>query len=172
MCKKNNKKGKKRWFARFLMWLAGQGRPKKSLEQGGSVIEVNGIRFASAQAAERYQALLDAQRKGFIYDLRIYREFTLMEAYTGCDGERLPTVRFCADFTYKFCDNFYALPMTGEVESIVRWFKEMHRPNMKELVVEIIGDRSGNRDYPMMRRMMAERGYAILEIGGADVTNG
>ena len=171
MCKKS-KKSKKRWFVRFLKWLTGQNRPKKFPEQGESVIEVNGIRFTSVQAADRYKALLEAQRKGFIYDLRIQREFTLMDAYTGCDGERLPAVRFCADFTYKFADNFYALPMTGEVESIVRWFKEMRRPNMKELVVEIVGNRSGIRDYPMMRRMMADRGYAILEMGGAEVTDG
>lgn len=126
---------------------------------------VNGITFDSAKEADRYTVLLDAQRKGYIYDLRLQRTFTLQEAYTTCTGQRIRAIKYQADFTYRLADGFYAIPINGDVEKVVRWFQEMQKPGVHPLVIEDVKSRgTKTKEYELKKKMMADKGYIILEV--------
>ena len=62
--------------------------------------ESTNIRFASQKEARRYDELMLMLKAGTITDLRLQREFTLIEAYTTPDGKRVRAERYKADFTY------------------------------------------------------------------------
>ena len=64
-------------------------------------VTVKGIRFDSKKEARRYLQLTDAVREGLISDLRLQQDFTLQEAYTTPEGQRIRAIRYKADFTYK-----------------------------------------------------------------------
>ena len=59
------------------------------------------LKFDSKKEARRYDALVLLLRSGEITDLRIQPEFTLIEAYTMPDGERVRAMRYRADFSYR-----------------------------------------------------------------------
>ena len=68
----------------------------------GAVKEDRGkIKFDSKKEARRYDALLVLLKTGEITDLKIQPEFTLIEAYTKPDGERVRALRYRADFSYR-----------------------------------------------------------------------
>lgn len=77
----------------------------RSAEPGGkygAVKEDRGkIRFDSKKEARRYDALVVMLNCGEIEDLRIQPEFTLLEAYTTPEGERIRAMRYRADFSYR-----------------------------------------------------------------------
>lgn len=58
------------------------------------------IRFASKREAARYDELMLLVKAGRIRDLKLQRQFTLQEAYTTPEGERVRAIRYVADFTY------------------------------------------------------------------------
>ena len=58
------------------------------------------VRLDSKKESERFQTLLVLLRAGAISDLRLQRDFTLQEAYTTPDGNRVRAIRYRADFTY------------------------------------------------------------------------
>ena len=68
----------------------------------GAVKEDRGkIKFDSKKEARRYDALVLLLKAGAITDLKVQPEFTLIEAYTTPDGERVRALRYRADFSYK-----------------------------------------------------------------------
>lgn len=68
----------------------------------GAIKEDRGkIRFDSKKEARRYDALLVLLAAGAIAELKIQPEFTLTEAYTTPEGERVRAWRYRADFSYK-----------------------------------------------------------------------
>lgn len=68
----------------------------------GAVKEDRGkLRFDSKKEARRYDALVVLLKSGEITDLKIQPEFTLVEAYTTPEGERVRAMRYRADFSYK-----------------------------------------------------------------------
>lgn len=60
----------------------------------------NVIRFDSMKEARRYDYLIERERRGEIRDLRLQVDFTLQEAYTDAEGNRVRAIRYRADFTY------------------------------------------------------------------------
>lgn len=62
--------------------------------------EVDGIRFDSQKEAARFRELRLMEKAGQITDLRLQPEFTLQEAYTTPEGERVRAIRYRADFSY------------------------------------------------------------------------
>lgn len=153
--------------AKFREQAAGLilSQQKKRNKYGNVKTTVNGITFDSIKEAERYQVLLDAQRKGYIYDLRLQHDFTLVEAYTTCTGQRMRALKYRADFTYHLSDGFYAVPVEGDVERVVRWYQEMQKPGINPLVVEDVKSRgTKTKEYEMKKKLMADKGYIILEV--------
>ena len=59
------------------------------------------IRFDSKKEAERYDELMILLKAGKISELRLQADFTLQEAYTLPNGNRVRAIRYKADFTYK-----------------------------------------------------------------------
>lgn len=60
----------------------------------------NILRFDSQKEARRYDELCLLLKDGKIRNLRLQVDFTLQEAYTGTDGNRIRAIRYRADFTY------------------------------------------------------------------------
>lgn len=77
-----------------------------------------GIRFASRKEARRYEVLLARLHAGEIRNLRLQQDFTLQEAYTTPEGERVrpsATRRTSATrsgFTAAFCTTTAPAPAT------------------------------------------------------------
>ena len=68
----------------------------------GAVKEDRGkLKFDSKKEARRYDVLVLLLRSGLISDLKIQPEFTLIEAYTTPEGERVRALRYRADFSYR-----------------------------------------------------------------------
>ena len=63
--------------------------------------EENGIKFDSKKEAKRYLELLARREAGEIDDLRLQVNFTLQEAFTKPNGERVQAIVYKADFTYR-----------------------------------------------------------------------
>lgn len=93
-------------------------RPKPGKYQNVKT-EANGIKFDSKKEAKRYLELLARQEAGEIDDLRLQANFTLQEAYTKPDGERVRAIVYKADFTYKKRDanGRYTLYIVEDVKS-------------------------------------------------------
>ena len=68
---------------------------------GAVKVRRGNITFDSKKEARRYDALIVMLRCGEITDLRIQPEFTLIEAYTTPEGERIRAMRYKADFSYR-----------------------------------------------------------------------
>lgn len=81
--------------------------------------EANGIKFDSKKEAKRYLELLERQEAGEIDDLRLQVNFTLQEAYTKPNGERVRAIVYKADFAYKKRDENggYTLYIVEDVKS-------------------------------------------------------
>lgn len=58
------------------------------------------IKFDSKKEAARFDELMLLLRAGKIRDLRLQPQFTLQEAYTTPEGERVRAIRYNADFSY------------------------------------------------------------------------
>lgn len=97
------------------------------------------LRFDSKKEARRYDALMVQLRAGEICDLRLQVDFTLQEAYTAPDGQRVRAIRYKADFTYR---------------------------RGSEYVVEDVKSRATRTDkYAIKRKMMMDKfGISIQEV--------
>lgn len=81
--------------------------------------ESNGIKFDSKKEAKRYLELMARRDAGEIDDLRLQVNFTLQEAFTKPNGERVRAIVYKADFTYKKRDGNggYTLYIVEDVKS-------------------------------------------------------
>ena len=80
----------------------GAGEEKKKASKYHAEKDKRGnLKFESRKEARRYDALVLLLRRGEISDLRVQPEFTLIEAYTTPDGERVRAMRYRADFSYR-----------------------------------------------------------------------
>lgn len=85
-----------------LYAAAGGGGGKATESKYHAEKDVRGkLKFDSRKEARRYDALMLLLRRGEISDLRVQPEFTLIEAYTTPDGERVRAMRYRADFSYR-----------------------------------------------------------------------
>ena len=73
----------------------------KKSKYGNVKSESHGISFDSKKEARRFEELSAMELAGEISDLRLQVDFTLQEAYTKSDGERVRAIRYKADFTYR-----------------------------------------------------------------------
>ena len=104
----------------------------------------NGITFDSQKEAARYDALMLLLSAGEIKDLRLQPEFTLQEAFTTPQGERVRAVRYRADFSYK------------------RRVKEGVDTRWERVVEDVKGFRT--KDYELKRKLMLGLGVTVVEL--------
>lgn len=121
--------------------------PTERMTEGGAV-----IRFDSRKEARRYDELMAMLKAGEIQDLRLQRDFTLLEAYTGPQGCRIRAIRYRADFTYY-------RPAGGNTQ-------ENGEKSSWVLVVEDVKSRATRtKDYLMKKKLMKDRfGIDIVEV--------
>ena len=126
---------------------------------------VNGIRFDSKKEARRYLQLMDALREGVISDLRLQQDFTIQEAYTTPEGERIRAIRYQADFTYKIEWAGYNVPTSISLDDLEYWRSVIERFGRGAMVVEDTKSRATRTpQYIMKYKMMADKGYIIREV--------
>lgn len=119
--------------------IDGTSEKKKKSKYGNQKAEENGIKFDSKKEARRYMELRQLETAGKISDLKLQHTFTLQEAFTTEDGERIQAIKYVADFTYMEDGKF----VVEDVKSSAT---------------------RKNRAYRTKNRMMAEKGYIIREI--------
>ena len=108
-----------------------------------------GIRFDSRKEARRYDELMLLLRKGEIRDLKLQPQFTLQEAYTTPEGNRVRAIRYQADFSYEMRDH-------SPEWTCVAW----------RIVVEDVKSKATKtRVYEIKKKLMRERfGIEITEV--------
>lgn len=127
---------------------AGPGKPAKYHNKPTERVTASGavLRFDSQKEARRYDELAALERAGTIRDLRMQVDFTLQEAYTDGEGQRVRAIRYRADFSYKKRPKYWTgyecqCPDDG-------WI----------LVVEDVKSRATRtKEYIMKRKLMKER---------------
>ena len=109
----------------------------------------HGIRFDSKREARRYDELMLMLKAGTIRRLKLQVDFTLQEAYTTPEGERVCAIRYRADFSYE-------RPTKPDKAGVVHWL----------LVVEDVKSKATATDkYRMKKKLMLEKfGITIKEV--------
>lgn len=105
---------------------------------------VNGITFDSKKEAGRYQELLLLEQAGEIRGLKLQPEFTLQEAFTTPQGERVRAVKYRADFSYS------------------RPIKEGADTRWEQVVEDVKGVRT--KEYQLKRKLLLARGVQVVEV--------
>lgn len=105
------------------------------------------LTFDSKKEAERYDALMLLEKAGEIRGLKLQVRYTLQEAYTTTEGEKVKSIDYIADFVYErrtAPDNYgqrYWLPVVEDVKGV------------------------RTRDYAMKAKLFRSRyGHAIREV--------
>ena len=136
------------------------GSEKTASKYGNKKTIVNDILFDSRKEADRYKALMDAFREGVISDLRLQQDFTLQEAYTTPEGERIQAIRYKADFTYKVILRDEYVPTVVSFADLTYW-----RAHPGERIIEDVKSKgTKTRVYINKYKMMADKGYTIREV--------
>ncbi len=76
---------------------------KRRAKYGSKRTIFNGITFASAKEAKRYQELLLIEKAGWLKDLTLQPWFILQEAFRDRDGKAHRAIWYVADFQYQNC---------------------------------------------------------------------
>lgn len=133
--------------------LGEQARQKQSKYHNQPEIRGN-IRFDSRKEARRYDELMLLLKAGKIRNLKLQPEFTLSEAYTTPEGDRIRATKYRADFSYERLSRPDFEANYGFMGS--HW----------ETVVEDVKSRATKtRVYEIKKKLMRERfGIEIQEI--------
>lgn len=143
--------------------VAGQ-EPKASKYHSQKNV-ANGISFDSKKEANRYYALLEAVKAGVITDLRLQHDFTLQEAYTTHEGERIRAIRYRADFSYRVVFHNYEIITCVGIPDLEYWRGIIRKYGCGALVVEDVKSKATRtKEYRMKYKMMADKGYHIREV--------
>lgn len=124
-------------------------------------VEADGITFDSQKEYRRFLQLMEAVQLGFIYDLRLQQNFTLVEGFTKPDGGRVRPVVYKADFTYRVAP----LP---ELTEWLPHYKDLEYWDSLAIGTMVIEDVKSQgtrtRVYINKMKMMADKGYTIREV--------
>lgn len=120
--------------------LQAEKKKSRGTKYNNKPTESAGIRFDSKKESKRYYDLLLKQKASEIDDLRLQVHFTLQEAFTTPEGEKVRAVTYIADFTYRDQDG--------------------------NLVIEDVKSEATRKDkvYRLKKRLMADKGYRIREV--------
>lgn len=145
--------------------LAAKEAAAKKNKYRNQPTNVGVIRFDSKKEADRYLVLMDAIKGGVIYDLRLQQNFTLQEAYTTADGQRVRSIVYQADFTYRIRWPWYRVPTSCAVGDLQYWSHCAQKSGEGALVVEDVkSTATRTRVYVNKKKMMANLGHIIREV--------
>lgn len=144
--------------------LVAGGTPKKSKYHNVKV-ELGPNRFDSKKEYRRFLQLQEAVRCGIIEGLRLQVDFTLQEAYTTPEGQRIKAIRYRADFTYKIRQANYGQVVRVGFEDLDYWREVVQQKGAGAMVVEDVKSKATKTaEYSIKRKMMADRGYTVREV--------
>lgn len=106
-----------------------------------------GIKFDSKKEARRFDELMLLYKSGEIRKLKVHPEYTLLEAYTALDGEKIRALKYVADFSYE-------RNAGTDTYGYQHW-------------VKVTEDTKGvlTSDYKIKRKLFKEKyGYSITEV--------
>lgn len=107
------------------------------------------LRFDSKKEAGRFDELVLLQNAGKIRDLKLQPQFTLQESYVTPDGERVRSIRYVADFSYK-------RPTAPDAQGTVHWVP---------VVEDVKSTATRTAQYKIKRKMFREKyGFEITEV--------
>lgn len=130
---------------------------KKRSKYNNQPTERGQIKFDSKAEARRYDELMLMLKAGKIRDLRLQPQFTLQEAYTTPDGERVRAIIYRADFSYE----------AEECECLVGDYGKRTTKSLGwHLVVEDVKSKpTKTKVYAMKKKMLRDKfGITITEI--------
>ena len=128
-------------------------------------VENGANQFDSKKEYRRFLQLMEAARCGLISDLRLQVDFTLQEAYTTPEGERIRAIRYKADFTYRVSKANYGMAIRVGFADLDYWRSVVEQKGFGAIVVEDVKSKATKTaQYTMKRKMMAEKGYIIREV--------
>lgn len=111
------------------------------------------IRFDSKKEARRYDELILMLKAGKIRNLKLQPEFTLQEAYTTPEGERIRAMKYRADFSYERIIGYYTDVAPSDI------------PKYALIVEDVKSRATKTRVYEIKKKLMQERfGIEITEI--------
>ncbi len=115
------------------------------------------IKFDSQKEARRYDELMLMLKAGKIRDLKLQPQFTLQEAYTTPEGNRVRAIRYDADFSYYvLAVELYADDGGGSTKAEKEW---------KYVVEDVKSKATKTRVYAVKKKLMRERfGIEIQEV--------
>lgn len=129
---------------------------------------IDGISFDSKKEARRYSYLKKAAELGLIYDLRLQHDFTLQEAYTKPNGERVRAIRYKADFTYLVNQkirssilNSKKLYLHFSTNDLDFWF---NCTAACRIVEDTKTRGTKTKEYMIKKKLMADLGHEIREV--------
>ena len=93
--------------------------------------------------------------------MRLQQDFTLQEAYTTPEGQRIRAIRYKADFTYKIEWAGEFMPTGVPLDDLECW-RRLGRGAM--VVEDTKSDPTKTPQYRMKYKMMADKGYIIREV--------
>lgn len=144
--------------------LVAGGTPKESKYHNVKV-ELGANKFDSKKEYRRFLQLQEAVRCGLIEDLRLQVDFTLQEAYTTPEGQRIKAIRYRADFTYKIRQANYGMAIRVGFEDLDYWREVAQQKGVGAQVVEDVKSKATKTpEYRIKRKLMAEKGYQIREV--------
>ena len=110
----------------------------------GNKKTARGNLMLDSQKEARDDGLRLLLRAGEIKDLKLQPEFTLQEAFTTLDGEKVRALRYRADFSYR---------------KVVREGADTH-------LVPVVEDVKGykTKEYEIKKKLMAGLGIAVREV--------
>lgn len=137
--------------------LIEQGKAEKKQSKYHNVKDKRGkLTFASKDEARRFDELMLLLKAGQIRNLKLQPEFTITEAFTTPDGERVRAQRYRADFSYERCETVTLLSPSGSVEEYAEeWIK---------VVEDVKSAGTRTQIYKNKYKILADRGIYITEV--------
>ncbi len=80
------------------------GKTTRANKYNAVKTEIDGIKFDSKAEANYYSELLILKKAGVVKSFIMQKDFTLQEAFTRENGERIKATRYRADFVVKYAD--------------------------------------------------------------------
>lgn len=115
------------------------------------------IKFKSKKEARRYDELMLMLKAGKIRELKLQPQFTLQEAYTTPEGNRVHAIRYDADFSYYILTTeLYVVDGGGSTQAEEEW---------QYVVEDVKSKATKTRVYAIKKKLMRERfGIEIQEV--------
>lgn len=95
------------------------------------------IRFQSKKEAQRYDELMLLLKAEKISDLKLQADFTLQEAYTLPNGNRVRAIRYKADFTYRDENGDFVVEDTKSKATKTRVYSVKQKLMLEKFGIEI-----------------------------------